>query len=104
MHLGEFATSVALGVGLPVLGLTIIALTALLRGWWLKSREIRLQEMRIHMEEKLRSEEINARIWKAEDTSLSGGQIAALAEEMRQLRQEVADIKNNLNSRVGGAI
>jgi hypothetical protein len=91
--------SVALAVGLPVLGGTLIAVMALVRGWCLKGRELKLQEKRIQMEEKLRSDELNARILRVDDVGVTPAELASVAEEMRQLRQEVAQLRQEMNSR-----
>jgi len=88
----------AIAVGAPC----FIILMALLRGWWVKGRELRVQEKRIQMEERLRSEELNARILRSEEPGLSASDLSGLTEELRQLRQEVAQLRQEINTHTVG--
>ena len=83
-------------------GPCFIILVALLRGWWIKARELKIQEKRIQMEEKLRSDELNARILRSDEPGLTAGQLASLTEEVRQLRQELAQLRQEVNTRIVG--
>ncbi|MCL4500054.1 MAG: hypothetical protein M1335_07445 [Chloroflexi bacterium] len=65
----------------------------------LKARELRLQEKRLEIEQKLRQDELNAKIIRMDDLGVSPTEIASLAEEVRQLRQEMAQIKQEINNR-----
>lgn len=80
---------------------SFLVLLALMRGWWMKGREFRIQEKRIQMEERLRSDELGARILRSDDAS-SSVQFATLAEEMRQLREEIAQLRREMNGRIVG--
>jgi hypothetical protein len=95
-------TLVGVIVGLPVLGGSAIAITALIRGWSLKAREIKLREHQMRVEERLRSDEMNARILKMDDYGISPAEFSRLAEEVRQLREEVARLKQDTNGRIMG--
>ena len=88
----------AISVGSPC----FIILIALMRGWWVKGRELKLQEKRIQMEERLRSEELNARILRSEDPGVSPSDLSGWTEELRQLRQEVSQLRQEINSRAAG--
>jgi hypothetical protein len=85
----------AISIGAP----SFIIMVALLRGWWVKGRELRIQEKRIQMEERLRSEELNARILRSEEPGLSVSDLSGVTEEIRQLRQEVAQLRHEVNTR-----
>lgn len=91
---------VALVIGIPVLGGILISIVALLRGWWLKARELKVQEERIRMEERVRTDELNAKILRMDDMGISPLDFASMAEELRRLRDEVAQLKQELNTRV----
>ena len=93
---------VAVIVGLPVLGGSAIAITALIRGWSLKAREIKLKEHQMRVEERLRADELNARILRMDDYGISPAEFSQLAEEVRQLREEIAKLKQDVNGRVMG--
>ena len=88
---------VAIVIGSPILAGCAIAITAIIRSWALKSRELRLKEREIQMEEKLRTDELNARILRSDDFPLE--QLSRLEEELRQLRAEVTQIKQDVNNR-----
>ena len=88
----------AISIGAPC----FIIMVALLRGWWVKGRELKVQEKRIEMEERLRSEELNARILRSEEPGLSASELSGLTDEVRQLRQDVAQLRQEINThRVG---
>ena len=97
--MGEIILILAIIVGFPVLGGSAIAITALLRGWWLKARELKLHEQRIAVEERIRQEEINAKILRMDDYNISASEVAALSEQVRQLRSEIAEIRQEINIR-----
>lgn len=95
----QITTWLAVIIGFPIIGGSAIAITALLRGWWLKSRELKIQERRIAMEERIQQDELNAKILRMDDYGLSASDIAALTEQIRQLQSEIADIRRELNVR-----
>lgn len=84
-------------VALPFAGGTIIAVVALIRGWSLKSREIKLKEHQMHVNERIRQDELNAKLLRADDFGISPVEFNQLAEEVRQLREEVRQMKQNYN-------
>jgi len=94
-------TLVAVIVGLPVLGGSAIAITALIRGWALKARELKLREHQMRVEERLRTDEMNARILHMDDYGISPAEINQLAEEVRQLREEMKQMQQNIDVRLG---
>ena len=96
----SWVIAVAIVVGVPVLGAILIPIIALVRGWWIKARELNVEEQRIRLEDKIRTDELNARILRMDDLGISPNDLASLAEEVRQLRQELAQIKQELNNRV----
>ena len=96
----SWVIAVAIVVGVPVLGAILIPIIALGRGWWIKARELNVEEQRIRLEDKIRTDELNARILRMDDLGISPNDLASLAEEVRQLRQELAQLKQELNNRV----
>ena len=96
----SWVIAVAIVVGVPVLGAILIPIIALVRGWWIKARELNVEEQRIRLEDKIRTDELNARILRMDDLGISPNDLASLAEEVRQLRQELAQLKQELNNRV----
>jgi len=92
---------IMLGVVTPSAAIALIGVMAIARGWWIRAKEFRLQEKRIQMEERLRSDELGARILRSDD-GVHISQIGDLTEAVRLLRQEVAELKQNLDSRVIG--
>ncbi len=92
---------VTIAVGAPSAAIALIGVMAIARGWWIKAKEFRIQEKRIQMEERLRSDELGARILRSDDPG-HVNQIAALTEEVRQLRQEVSELSQSVNSRLVG--
>jgi hypothetical protein len=97
--LGEKEVMIAaISVGSPC----FIIMVALLRGWWVKGRELKVQEKRIQMEERLRSEELNARILRSEEPGISASDLCGLTDELRQLRQEVAQLRQEVSTRTVG--
>ncbi len=96
----SWVIAVAIVVGIPVFGAILIPIIALVRGWWIKARELNVEEQRIRLEDKIRTDELNAKILRMDDLGISPSELASLAEEVRQLRQEVAQIKQELNNRV----
>lgn len=92
-------TLAAIVVGVPVLAGSLITITVLLRGWNLKSRELKLREEQLRMEEKLKTDEINTRILQMDDLGISPLEIASLTEEVRRLREEVAQMKQQMSTR-----
>lgn len=92
---------VIIAVGAPSAAIALIGVLAIARGWWIKAKEFRIQEKRIQMEERLRSDELGARILRSDDHG-HVNQIAALTEEVRQLRQEVSDLRQSVTSHFVG--
>lgn len=100
--MGDVISLVAVVIGLPVLGGSAIAITALIRGWSLKAREIKIKEHQMHVDERLRTDEMNARILHMDSVGISPAEFNQLAEEVRQLREEVARLKQDTNGRIMG--
>lgn len=96
MDMHDIALIVAIVIGIPVLGGLLIPIIALLRGWWLKARELKLKEEQHRMEERLRTDELNARILRMDDFGISPAEVNSLVEEVRQLRQEVSQLKQEI--------
>ena len=92
---------VIIAVGAPSAAIALIGAVAIARGWWIKAKEFRIQEKRIQMEERLRSDELGARILRSDDPG-HANQIATLTEEIRQLRQEVSDLRRSVTSHFVG--
>jgi hypothetical protein len=92
---------VAIVIGVPVvcgIGAGII------HGWMkmrLKYRELEVQQQKLLAEERLRTDELNAKILKMDDFGLSPVEIASLAEDVRRLREEVAALRQEMSSRAG---
>ena len=89
-------------VGVPVLcgvGATVVLA-------WLKTRvkhrELKIQEDKLKSEERLRTDELNARILRMDDFGLSPAEIASLADEVRRLREEVAQLRQEITNRTAG--
>jgi hypothetical protein len=80
-------------IGVPVTGLIIIAILAIFRGWSVKNRELRLQENRFQVDANFRQNEMNDQILHADDYAASMVEVKALAEEVRQLRKELAEMR-----------
>src|SRR5690242_12811067 len=75
-----------------------------LRGFYkdyVKHRELKIQEKRLEMEERLKQDELNARIIHMDDFGMSPNDIAMLAQEVRMLRQELNEMKQSMNNRIG---
>ena len=89
-------------IGVPVLG----GIGAGVIGQWmklrLKHREIELQQQKLASEERLRTDELNAKILKMDDFGLSPVEIASLAEDVRRLREEVAQLRQEIANRTVG--
>ncbi len=90
---------VAIVVGVPVVcGVG----SGLLFSWMkhrVKHRELRLQERKLAMEEELRQDELNAKLLRMDDFGVSPLEISSLADSIRQLREEVAQLRKEINSR-----
>ncbi len=91
MSIAELAIFLIFGV--PVIGGIIIAILAISRGWSVKNRELRLQENRFQVDANFRQNEMNDQILHADDYAASIVEIKALAEEVRQLRKELAEMR-----------
>lgn len=100
--MSDFIVLTAVIVGLPTLGGSLIAITALIRGWSLKAREMKLKEEQLRMEERLRTDEMNAKILRADGYGISPAEFNQLAEEVRQLREEMARMRQDVNGRLMG--
>ncbi len=88
-------TIVALVIATPIIGGCAIAIVAIARGWWLKARDLKIREQHLRIEEKLRTDEMNAKILRMDDGVLSESRLASLEEEVRRLREEIAQLKQN---------
>lgn len=92
----------AIVVGVPVV---CTFGTGIVLGWMktrVKHRELRLQEEKLAVEERLRTDELNARILRMDDFGLSPAEIASLAEDVRRLREEVAQLRQEITNRTTG--
>ena len=96
----DWVIAVAIIIGIPVVGGIAIPIVALLRGWWIRARELKVEEERIRLEDKIRTDELNAKILRMDDWGVSPNELASLSEEVRRLRQELAELKQNLDNRV----
>ncbi|MHB1461791.1 MAG: hypothetical protein ACYC1M_10960 [Armatimonadota bacterium] len=85
--------AVILIFGVPVIGGIIIAILTIFRGWAVKNRELRLQESRFQVDANFRQNEMNDQILHSDDYAASIVEIKALAEEVRQLRKELAEMR-----------
>lgn len=93
-------TIVAICVGFPVLGISAIWITAIARGWALKSRQMTIEEKKIQMEERLRSEELGTKLMQLDDLGLSPVELTNLVSEVRRLREEVAQLRSEVQGRI----
>lgn len=59
----------------------------------LKLREIKVKERELAMQERLQADELNAKILKMDDFGLSPVEIASLTDDVRRLREEVAQLR-----------
>ncbi len=84
-------------MGVPMLG-TICIVWMRTR---LKHRDLKLKEDRLAAEERMRTDELNARMLRMDDFGLAPAEIASLAESVRQLREEVAQLRQEISSRSG---
>ena len=90
----------AIVVGVPVIcvfGTGVVAIVGHLR---LKAREMKVQEKKLAIEQQLRNDELNARILKMDDFGLSPVEIASLVEDVRRLREEVAQLRQEIGTRL----
>lgn len=86
-------TIVAIVIGFPILGGSAIAITAILRGWALKNREMKMRERRLQAEDSLKADEIHARLLQYDNLGVTPAEMANLLEEVRALRHEVNQLK-----------
>jgi hypothetical protein len=84
---------VGIVIGLPVLCGVLISVASIIRSWHIKSRELKLEEKKLLIDEKLRAEEMNARILNMDSGAVSAAAMAELADQVRQLREEVAELR-----------
>jgi hypothetical protein len=99
MLLGEAAWIALIVTTIPTLSVfgTIIGIV-----WMrtkLKHRDLKLKEDQLALDERLRTEEINAKLLRMDDFGLSPVEIASLAENVRQLREEVAQLRQEINNK-----
>jgi hypothetical protein len=77
---------VSIVVGVPVIaGIAYAAFEQTLK-WQLKIRELKVEERKLAMQERLQTDELNAKILKMDDLGLSPVDIASLSEDVRRLR------------------
>jgi hypothetical protein len=65
----------------------------------LKHRDLKLKEDKLALEERLRTDELNAKLLRMDDFGLSPVEVASLAESVRQLREEVSQLRQEISSR-----
>jgi hypothetical protein len=92
----------AIVVGVPVICVFGVGAVAILSHWRLKAHEIKVQEKKLAIEHELRSDELNAKILKMDDFGLSPVEIASLVEDVRRLREEVAQLRQEITNRTVG--
>ena len=86
-------------VGIPVLAAAGAGVVSLILWWRVKVHELKVQEMKLRMEDRLKSDELNAKLLHMDDLGLSPAELASLAENVRQLREEVAQLRQEIASR-----
>lgn len=89
----------AIVVGVPIIGTLALVLTLVGMKTRVRHREIKLQEDKLALEERLRTDELNARLLRMDDFGLSDAEVASLAESVRQLREEVAQLRQEITNR-----
>lgn len=89
-------------VGVPVLCAFAAGVSIAWMKMRVKHRELKLQEQRLAAEERLRTDEHNARILRMDDLGLSPAEIASLADDVRRLREEVAQLRQEITNRTTG--
>ena len=92
----------AIVVGVPVVCGFGVGMVSLILWWRLKVRELKVREQQLAMEERLSSDELNAKLLKLDDFGLSPVELASLTEDVRRLREEVAQLKQQISSLQGG--
>ncbi len=93
---------IAIVVGLP----SVVGVGAVIIHEWmkmrLKHRQLEVEQQKLAAEERLRTDELNAKILKMDDFGLSPVEIASLAEDVRRLREEVAQLRQEMSNLAGG--
>ena len=86
-------------IGVPILGGIAGGVINSMIKAKIKLRELDVQEQKIRLEDKLRTDELNAKILQMDDLGMSAGDIATLSEQVRQLREEITRLKQDINNR-----
>ena len=86
-------------IGIPVLAGVGAGVIAMVLKWRTRVHELRVQEMKLKMEDRLKSDELNAKLLRMDDLGLSPAELASLTENVRQLREEVAQLRQEISSR-----
>ena len=92
----------AIVVGVPVVCVFGVGLISIILDMRLKVRQLKMQEQKLAMEERLSSDELNAKLLRLDDYGLSPVELASLTEDVRRLREEVAQLKQQISSLQGG--
>ena len=77
------------GVGIPVLGLTVIFTTMILRTWWVKSKEMKLKEEQMRLDTRIKQDQANQNIIDSHGKNMHSIEIEAVLKEVRELREEL---------------
>jgi len=93
---------VGIVIGGPILAWLVKSIVKETYSVGLKLAELKLKAKQAAIEEKMRSDELNAKILYMDDYGISPVQLNQLAEEVRQLREEVARLRQDTNGRIMG--
>lgn len=92
---------VGIVVGLPVVLGIGYAMFEHFMNVRVRLRELKVKELQAKAELQLRNDELNARILRMDDMGISPTDLLALRDEVRQLREEMSRIRQDVNSRTG---
>jgi len=84
--------------GLPVGGAFLLGFYVIWKAFAAGGRRHKLEEMRMKHEHQARMDELNAKIIKMDDLGISPIEFAGLTEEVRRLRQELEEMRQQITS------